>query len=86
MSHGQAGVVLFARQPLFEPSGRVFGYELLFRRPDGTGWPIEDEVQATAHVVVASFADMGLGEATSGRGAPPWCSCTATAPTGPPAL
>ena len=67
MDQNPVDVVLFARQPLFESTGRVFGYELLFRRPDGTGWPIEDEVQATAHVVVASFADMGLGEATSGR-------------------
>ena len=62
----QTDVILFARQPLFESSGRVHGYELLFRRPDGSGWPIGDESQATAHVVVSAFADKGLPEVTSG--------------------
>jgi EAL and modified HD-GYP domain-containing signal transduction protein len=59
-------VVLLARQPILDTSNQIHGHELLFRRPDGTGWPIDDENQATAHVLVAAFADMSLGSLTSG--------------------
>ena len=59
-------VVLLARQPILETSGTVHGHELLFRRADGTGWPIEDENAATAHVLVAAFADLSLSAVTSG--------------------
>ena len=62
----QAGhdVVLLARQPILDTASKVVGHELLFRREDGTGWPIGDEVKATAHVLVAAFADMSLGALT----------------------
>jgi c-di-GMP phosphodiesterase len=63
---GADDVVLLARQPIFESSWKVHGYELLFRRPDGRGWPFEDETAATAHVVVSAFADLGLGVVTGG--------------------
>ena len=59
-------VVLLARQPILETSGTVHGHELLFRRADGTGWPIEDENAATAQVLVAAFADLSLSAVTSG--------------------
>jgi c-di-GMP phosphodiesterase len=59
-------VVLLARQPILDTSHQIHGHELLFRREDGTGWPIDDENQATAHVLVAAFADMSLGSLTSG--------------------
>ena len=59
-------IVLLARQPIFETSDRVHGYELLFRRADGSGWPIDDEAKATAHVVVAAFADLSLSSVTAG--------------------
>jgi EAL and modified HD-GYP domain-containing signal transduction protein len=59
-------VVLLARQPILDTSNQILGHELLFRREDGSGWPIEDENQATAHVLVAAFADLSLGALTSG--------------------
>jgi EAL and modified HD-GYP domain-containing signal transduction protein len=59
-------VVLLARQPILDTAGTIHGHELLFRRPDGTGWPIEDESAATAQVLVAAFADMSIGAVTSG--------------------
>jgi EAL and modified HD-GYP domain-containing signal transduction protein len=59
-------VVLLARQPILDNANRIYGHELLFRREDGSGWPIEDENQATAHVLVSAFADMSLGALTSG--------------------
>jgi EAL and modified HD-GYP domain-containing signal transduction protein len=57
-------VVLLARQPIVDATLNVQGHELLFRRADGTGWPIADENQATAHVLVAAFADLSLGAVT----------------------
>ena len=59
-------VVLLARQPIVEPSLAVQGYELLFRGADGRAWPVEDDDQATAHVVVAAFADLSLSAVTAG--------------------
>ena len=62
-----ADVVLFARQPLFTSAGDVHGYELLFRRPDGSAWPPADETRATAHVIVSALTDVGLPAVTGGR-------------------
>ena len=59
-------VVLLARQPILDTANTIRGHELLFRRADGSGWPIDDENQATAHVLVAAFADMSLGALTTG--------------------
>jgi EAL and modified HD-GYP domain-containing signal transduction protein len=59
-------VVLLARQPILDRAGGIHGHELLFRRADGSGWPIGDEAEATAHVLVAAFADLSLGVVTSG--------------------
>jgi c-di-GMP phosphodiesterase len=57
-------VVLLARQPILDATLAIHGHELLFRRADGSGWPIGDENQATAHVLVAAFADLSLGVVT----------------------
>ena len=59
-------VVLLARQPILNTAEQIHGHELLFRRDDGSGWPIDDEDQATARVLVAAFADMTFGSLTSG--------------------
>lgn len=59
-------VVLLARQPILNTAEEILGHELLFRRDDGSGWPIDDEDQATARVLVAAFADMAFGALTSG--------------------
>ena len=69
-------VVLLARQPILDTAHRIHGHELLFRREDGTGWPIDDEDQATAHVLVSAFADLSLGALTSGSRA--WINTSAT--------
>ena len=61
-----APVVLLARQPILDARSEVTGHELLYRRQDGTGWPIEDESKATAHVVVSAFSDLGLFSVTDG--------------------
>ena len=63
-------VVLYARQPILDAAAVVQGHELLFRRPDGSGWPVEDEAKATAQVLVASFADSSLGSICGGT--PAW--------------
>jgi EAL and modified HD-GYP domain-containing signal transduction protein len=57
-------VVLFARQPILDAASTVQGHELLFRREDGTGWPVGDEAKATAHVLVSAFADLSLATVT----------------------
>jgi c-di-GMP phosphodiesterase len=59
-------VILFARQPILDATSAVQGHELLFRREDGTGWPVGDEAKATAHVLVAAFADLSLTAVTGG--------------------
>lgn len=59
-------VVLLARQPIMNTGEELIGHELLFRREDGSGWPIEDEDQATARVLVTAFADMAFGALTNG--------------------
>jgi EAL and modified HD-GYP domain-containing signal transduction protein len=40
----------------------VGGYELLFRRPDGSNGPIEDAARATAHVMVSAFTNIGIDD------------------------
>ena len=59
-------IVLLARQPILDAASAIQGHELLYRREDGSGWPIEDEDKATAHVIVSAFADMSLGAVTGG--------------------
>lgn len=60
----ESDVILFARQPILDAASTVQGHELLFRREDGSGWPVGDEAKATAHVLVAAFADLSLGAVT----------------------
>ncbi|MBI5104325.1 MAG: HDOD domain-containing protein [Solirubrobacterales bacterium] len=55
--------VAVARQPICDARGRVKAYELLYRGAarDVTG------AQATAHVLVSAFADIGLSALVGGR-------------------
>jgi EAL and modified HD-GYP domain-containing signal transduction protein len=62
--------VLFARQPIVDLAGAIAGFELLFRRADGTAGAIEDAERATAQVLVGALAELPLDEATGGR--PAW--------------
>ena len=63
----EAPVVLLARQPILDARDEVAGHELLYRREDGTGWPIEDESKATAHVVVSAFSDLASSRSPTVR-------------------
>jgi EAL and modified HD-GYP domain-containing signal transduction protein len=52
--------VHLGRQPVFDSDLSVVGYELLFRRAGAATADISDPEQATADVVVKTFADFGL--------------------------
>ena len=52
--------VHLGRQPVFDADLTVVGYELLFRRAGSTTAQVADPEQATADVVVKTFADFGL--------------------------
>src|ERR1700712_1969273 len=58
--------VHLGRQPVFDANLTVVGYELLFRRAGSTSADVSDPEQATADVVVKTFADFGL-EAVVGK-------------------
>ncbi len=64
-----APAVLLARQPIVDATGACHGHELLFRAPDGTAG-VSDGSRATADVLLATFADLGLE--TVGGGLPVW--------------
>jgi len=50
------------RQPIFDNSLEVFGYELLYRAHDTEGVVNVDGDQATSQVLLNSFMEMGLNE------------------------
>jgi EAL and modified HD-GYP domain-containing signal transduction protein len=52
--------VHLGRQPVFDRDKNVVGFELLFRRASTGGANVSDPEQATADVVVKTFADFGL--------------------------
>jgi EAL and modified HD-GYP domain-containing signal transduction protein len=52
--------VHLGRQPVFDVDQDVVGYELLFRRSGSVVADVRDPEQATADVVVKTFADFGL--------------------------
>jgi c-di-GMP-related signal transduction protein len=52
--------VHLGRQPVFDSDLEVVGYELLFRRANANTAEVRDPEQATADVVVKTFADFGL--------------------------
>jgi EAL and modified HD-GYP domain-containing signal transduction protein len=54
--------VLFARQPILDASGRLAGYELLYRGDGGS----ESPHAATSRVAASALSDLGLRQATGG--------------------
>ena len=67
--------VVVARQPIFDRSLTVIGYELLFRGGAAHGQPVIDSAeQATARVVVNSMTEIGLEELVGDR--PAWVNLT----------
>jgi c-di-GMP phosphodiesterase len=63
----QAPSVLVARQPICDRQRRAVGYELLFRAHDPRAARVVDDEQATAHVLVTAFADIGVRQLVGDR-------------------
>lgn len=59
--------VLFARQPIADAQGQLFGYELLFRQPDGSGPGADPGAAGTATVLWHAMVDLGLDGFGQGR-------------------
>ena len=66
--------VFVARQPIFDRSLNVTGYELLFRGGDATDALVVDPEGATATVVLNSFTEIGLERIVGARTA--WINVT----------
>lgn len=63
----EAPSVLVARQPICDRHRHSVGYELLFRAHDREHAMVVDDEQATAHVLVTSFADIGVRQLVGTR-------------------
>jgi EAL and modified HD-GYP domain-containing signal transduction protein len=59
--------VIVARQPICDRDRNVHGYELLFRAHDREHALVVDDEQATAHVLITSFVDLGIRAVVGGR-------------------
>jgi c-di-GMP-related signal transduction protein len=58
--------VYIARQPIFDPSNAIFGYELLFRQNDANHFIEMDDDVATAELIYNSFLVFGIDNITDG--------------------
>ena len=54
------GDIFLARQPILDPAQKIVAYELLFRGSQANFAQIDDELHATAHVMMSLFNEMGL--------------------------
>ncbi|MFE8702012.1 EAL and HDOD domain-containing protein [Cytobacillus sp. FJAT-54145] len=59
--------VYVARQPIFNISEEVFGYELLYRSNEENSFPNINGDQATADVIINSFLNIGIDELSNGK-------------------
>jgi c-di-GMP-related signal transduction protein len=59
--------IFVARQPIFDRSQQVYGYELLFRQGFGQVFDNINEDSATSVVLTGSFSLIGMETLTSGR-------------------
>lgn len=59
--------VLLARQPIVGLSGELFGYELLFRQPDGSGPGPDPGAAATATVLWNAMVELGVDQFGQGH-------------------
>jgi c-di-GMP-related signal transduction protein len=59
--------VFVARQPIFDRSGRVFAYELLFRPSAGADQASTQSHRATARLITDAVLHMGLDTLTQGK-------------------
>ncbi len=62
----ESSEIFVARQPIFDRSRRVQGYELLFRRDRENVARITDGRSATGHVLSAGYLDIGIQQLTAG--------------------
>ncbi len=59
--------IFIARQPIFDASMNVHGYELLFRSGMVNSFTASDGDLASSHVMINSFCILGLDKLTDGR-------------------
>jgi EAL and modified HD-GYP domain-containing signal transduction protein len=62
-----ASTVHVARQPIHDVSGRLFGYELLFRNTATAGTAGTDDDSATTSTILAAFSEFGGQNLLGGR-------------------
>lgn len=55
-----SGDIFLARQPILDRSQKIVAYELLFRGSQANYAQIENELHATAHVMISLFNEMGI--------------------------
>jgi len=55
-----SGDIFLARQPILDPAQKIVAYELLFRGSQANFAQIDNELHATAHVMMSLFNEMGL--------------------------
>jgi c-di-GMP-related signal transduction protein len=62
-----ASVVQVARQPIYDHTGQVFGYELLFRGSLDAVEAARHDGWATSQVIITAFTEFGVGELAGDR-------------------
>jgi c-di-GMP phosphodiesterase len=65
--HTAASTVHVARQPIHDVSGRLFGYELLFRDTAAAGTAGSDDDSATTSTILAAFSEFGGEKLLGGK-------------------
>jgi len=60
------GSVHVARQPIFDRSGALYGYELLFRATSGARAAAQDGDDATSATILAAFSEFGVDQLLNG--------------------
>lgn len=61
--------IFIARQPIFDVSMNVYGYELLYRSGNINSFTALDADYASSHVMINSLCVLGLDKLTDGRNA-----------------
>jgi EAL and modified HD-GYP domain-containing signal transduction protein len=59
--------IFIGRQPIFDPTEKIFAFELLYRNGDMNRFPDIDGDRATLDVLVNSFLTIGVEELANGR-------------------
>lgn len=59
--------VYVGRQPIFDRSGNIYGYELLYRNSETNSFPDVDPEQATKSLLINTFITIGFEKVSGGR-------------------